>query len=139
MQVLKTQDIAQNLERIFWNLGLKVTTVFLRIMLVVINQFIETESGKNRPGDWQRKEKRIVGWESLSHAFLYPQPQGQNFKKICKKVEKKMRPGGREKWPIKIIETAGKTLESVLVRADPFMGNKCVDPKCLQNKTLRIK
>ena len=45
-----------------------------------------------------------------------------------------MRPGGRENWPIKIIESAGKTLGSVLVKADPFLGNKCVDPKCIPNK-----
>ena len=45
-----------------------------------------------------------------------------------------MRPGGRENWPIKIIETSGKTLESVLVKADPFLGNKCVDSKSLPNK-----
>ena len=50
-----------------------------------------------------------------------------------------MRPGGRENWPIKIIETAGKTLESVLVKSDPFNGNKCEDPKCLPNKNKKNK
>ena len=38
-----------------------------------------------------------------------------------------MRPGGGENWGIKIIETAGKSLEKVLVKNDPFGGNKCQD------------
>ena len=45
-----------------------------------------------------------------------------------------MRPGVRENWCIKIIETAGKTLENGLVKADPFSGNKCLDKTCLPNK-----
>ena len=36
----------------------------------------------------------------------------------------------------KIIKFSGKTLESVLVKADPFQGNKCLDPKCLPNKNV---
>ena len=42
--------------------------------------------------------------------------------------------GGREVWPIKIIETAGRTLEQTLVNTDPFNGNLCSDPKCLPSK-----
>ena len=68
-----------------------------------------------------------------------PPTLGSELQKNMQKIEKEMRPGGREMWPIKIIETAGKTLESVLVRADPFMGNKCVDPKCLPNKNPKNK
>ena len=45
----------------------------------------------------------------------------------AKEIE--MRPGGRENWGIKIIETAGQTLENVLVKSDPFNGNKCLDKK----------
>ena len=51
--------------------------------------------------------------------------------------EKDMRPGGREDWFIKIIETAGNTLENVLVRADPFNGNKCLDSKCIPNNNVK--
>ena len=36
-----------------------------------------------------------------------------------------MRPGGREDWPIKIVETAGKSIECCLVTTDPFHGNQC--------------
>ena len=45
-----------------------------------------------------------------------------------------MRAGGREAYPIKIIETAGKTLEQTLVNTDPFDGNKCTDEKCEPKK-----
>jgi hypothetical protein len=51
-----------------------------------------------------------------------------------------MRPGGREEWPIKIIETSGKSLERCIVKTDPFNGNQCLDKKCLpaQNKNNKI-
>ena len=45
-----------------------------------------------------------------------------------------MRAGGREAWPIKIIETAGRTLEQTLVKTDPFNGNQCYDKNCLPSK-----
>ena len=48
--------------------------------------------------------------------------------------EEEMRAGGREAYPIKIIETAGRTLEQTLVKTDPFDGNKCTDEKCEPNK-----
>ena len=51
-----------------------------------------------------------------------------------------MRPGGREDWPIKIIETSGKSLERCIVKTDPFNGNQCLDKTCLpaQNKNNKI-
>ena len=48
--------------------------------------------------------------------------------------EENMRAGGRENWPIKIIELAGRTLEQTLVKSDPFNGNKCTDKKCIPSK-----
>ena len=50
-----------------------------------------------------------------------------------------MRAGGRENWAIKVIETAGKTLENVLVKSDPFGGNKCDDKNCIPNKNPKNK
>ena len=50
-----------------------------------------------------------------------------------------MRPGGQENWCIKIIETAGKTLETVLVKADPFSGNKCLDKTCLPKNKISCR
>ena len=45
-----------------------------------------------------------------------------------------MRSGGRERYPIKIIETGRRTLEQTLVNTDPFDGKRCSDKKCEQNK-----
>ena len=56
------------------------------------------------------------------------------LKQLMQSKEVEMRPGGREKWPIKIIETAGQTLEQALVKSDPFGGNKCLDKNCLPSK-----
>ena len=48
--------------------------------------------------------------------------------------EEQNRAGGREAWPIKIIEMAGKTLEHTSVKTDPFNRNQCTDTKCLPSK-----
>ena len=48
--------------------------------------------------------------------------------------ERQLRPGGRKEWPIKMIDTAGKTLERCLVKVDPFNGNQCSDKNCLPVK-----
>ena len=53
--------------------------------------------------------------------------------------EAEMRAGGREEFPIKIIETAGKTLERTLVNSDPFGGKKCTEAKCEPRKNPRNK
>ena len=45
--------------------------------------------------------------------------------------EEESRAGGREAWPFKIFEMAGKTLERTWVNSDPFNGNKCTDNKCV--------
>ena len=44
-----------------------------------------------------------------------------------------------EDYPIKIIETAGKTLEQTLVNTDPFGGNQCNDEKCEPKKNSNVK
>ena len=62
---------------------------------------------------------------------------GSSLKKMMQAKEIKMRPGGRENWSIKIIETAGQTLENVLVKPDPFNGDKCLDLKCIPNKNMK--
>ena len=50
-----------------------------------------------------------------------------------------MRPGGREEWAIRIIETSGKPLERCIVKTDPFNGNQCLDSKCLPAKNKNNK
>ena len=49
--------------------------------------------------------------------------------------EKEMRAGGREKYAIQMIESAGNTLERMLVNKDPFDGNQCEDENCLVSKS----
>ena len=71
-----------------------------------------------------------------SCVFVPPTP-GSALKKMMQAKEIEMRPGGRENWSIKIIETAGQTLENVLVKSDPFNGNKCFDLKCIPNKNMK--
>ena len=44
--------------------------------------------------------------------FLPPTP-GSELQKLMQNKEALMRPGGHENWPIKVIETAGKTLGNV--------------------------
>ena len=95
-----------------------------------------------RPKDWnetsrwlakRRKKNNWLGpfWKS---AIFVPPTPGSELKKQMQAKEEEMRAGGREGYPIKIIETAGKTLEQTLVNTDPFDGNKCTDEKCEPNK-----
>ena len=51
--------------------------------------------------------------------------------------EEEMRAGRRESLLIKKIEAAGKPLERVLVKTDPFSGNKCSDKTCLPNRNTK--
>ena len=61
------------------------------------------------------------------------------MKKRMQRKEQETRVGGREGWPIKIIETAGRTLEQTLVNNDPFEGNACNDPKCVPSRDPKNK
>ena len=63
---------------------------------------------------------------SVTKSFVPPTKGGQ-LKKLLQQKELAMRPGGREDWAIQLIETAGKTLEKVLVNTDPFGGTQCPD------------
>ena len=85
----------------------------------------------------QKKRKRKKGWmggEFKSVIFVPPTPGGE-LKKRLQAREEELRPGGREEWKIRIVETAGKSVERSLVNNDPCDGNKCDDEKCLVNKS----
>ena len=81
----------------------------------------------------RRKKNNWLGSFWKSCIFIPPTP-GSELKKQMQAKEEEMRKGGREEYPIKIIETAGKTLEQTLVNTDPFRGNQCNDEKCEPNK-----
>ena len=72
------------------------------------------------------KSKRWLGGEYKSYTFV-PHTPGSELKKLKQAKEEEMRPGGRETFHIKIIESAGYPLERILGNADPFDGNKCED------------
>ena len=52
--------------------------------------------------------------------------------------EEELQKGGRESFPVKIIETAGKTLEQTLVDTDPFNWNECADKKCVVSNNTNV-
>ena len=80
----------------------------------------------------QRRKKTWLG-DYKSCIFVPPTPDS-SLQKLMQAKEKEMRAGGRETLPIKIIETAGKPLEIILVKTDPFKGNKCTDKTCIPNR-----
>ena len=80
----------------------------------------------------KRKSKSWLGNYKLC-IFVPPTPNSELQKQMQMK-EKELRPGGMEDFLIKIVETAGKPLERVLVNNDPFDGNKCNDKQCLPNR-----
>ena len=95
-----------------------------------------------RSKEWPKSARRMDKERKKSHpgysyksCFFVPPTPGSELKAILQSIEKIE----IENWPIRIIETSGKTLESVLVKADPFQGNKCLDPKCLPNKNVKNK
>ena len=83
--------------------------------------------------DRQKKAKNWLGSHYKSCIFVPPTP-GSELQKRMQKVELEMRPGGRENWAIKFIETAGKSIERVLVTTDPLNGNRCSDKSCFPKK-----
>ena len=90
---------------------------------------------------WLEKRRRKNNWLGKfwkSCIFVPPTP-GSELKKQMQAKEEEMRAGGRESFPIKIIETAGKTLEQTLVNTDPFNGNQCSDEKCEPKKNPKNK
>ena len=81
----------------------------------------------------KRKQKRWLGADYKSYIFVPPTP-GSKLRIQMQEKEREMRAGGREKYAIKVIESAGNTLERMLVKTDPFDGNQCEDENCLVNK-----
>ena len=116
------------------------------------NKILEADRNKSKPlyrtkgwkssarrMDSKKKSQNWLGPSFKSCIFVPPTP-GSELKKLLQQKEEEMRPGGREEWPIKIIETYGKSLERFIVKTDPFNGNQCLDKKCLpaQNKNNKI-
>ena len=68
----------------------------------------------------KRKQKRWLGADYKSYIFVPPTP-GSELRIQMQEKEREMRAGGREKYAIKVIESAGNTLERMLVKTDVRM------------------
>ena len=123
----------------------------LRSGLQGYNKILEAERDGvrpvHRPKGWKesarwlekrRKKNNWLGSFWKSCIFVPPTP-GSELKKRMQAKEEESRAGGREKYPIKIIEIAGRTLEQTLCNTDPFGGNQCTDEKCEVKKNPRNK
>ena len=146
--IQRMKNSGQN--EIFWSEVLKAG-------LQGYNKILEADNIGSKPiyrsKEWKcaaiglEKRKKKTNWLGpfyKSCIFVPPTPGGE-LKKRMQAKEKELRTGGREDYPIKIIETAGRPLERALVKSDPFNGNQCHDKKCFvqvntNNKTqLSIK
>ena len=63
-----------------------------------------------------RKAKNWLG--SYKSCIFVPPTPNLEIQKLMQAKEKELRAGGRENFPIKIIETAGKPLERMLAKPD---------------------
>ena len=133
MQVLKNSGYNSKFRREVLKSGLKGYNCILADHKSGLKPIYRPKSSRR----WAKKNKKKNWLGSFKSYIFIPPTPGSELMKNMQTIEKDIRPGGRENWPIKIIETSGKTLESVLVKADPFLGNKCVDLKCLPNKNLK--
>ena len=139
MQALNNSGYTSQLRKENQNAGLKK-----------YNKILEADQKGGRPIFWKKEWRRAARWiggqkrkkswlvEYKSCIFI-PPTTNSNLKKALQAKEKEMRVGGREKFPIKIIETAGKSLERVLVSIDPFERNQCIDKTCFPNKHTKNK
>ena len=100
------------------------------------DQLTDQRAGTKLPHGWQRGERKTTGWAlsgSPASSFL----RAGSELKLMQSREEEMRTGGKETYPIKIIETADKTLEqTLLVNTDPFDGDETFVPS--QNSKNKI-
>ena len=99
-----------------------------------------------RTKEWRKstrrmdKQKKKYNWLGMYKTCIFvPPTPGAQLQKLMQNKEAMMRAGGRENYAIKVIETAGQTLENILVKSDPFGGNKCDDKNCIPNKNPKNK
>ena len=117
----------------------------LKSGLVGYNRILAADSAGTRPiyrmkqwqasSRWMEKKRRKKNWlgSFWKLCVFFPAMPRSELKKRMQCKEEESRAGGREAWPIKIIEMVSKTLEQTLVKPDPFNGNVCSDKKCLHN------
>ena len=135
MQLLKNSGYSETFRLEILNSGLKGYNKILCAERDGVRP-VYRPKGWKESARWLEKRKKKGNWLGpfwKSSIFVPPTP-GSELKKQMQAKEEEMRAGGREAYPIKIIETAGKTLEQTLINTDPFNGNQCKDEKCEPNK-----
>ena len=140
MQLLKNSGYSQKFRAEILKSGLKGYSKILEAERDGVRPMYRPKGWKES-ARWLEKRRKKNNWLGLfwkSCIFVPPTP-GSELKKQMQAKEEEMRAGGREAYPIKIIETAGKTLEQTLVNTDPFDGNKCTDDKCEPSKNPKNK
>ena len=140
MQVLKNSGYSQKFRLEILHSGLQGYNKILKAERDGIRP-VYRPKGWNESARWLEKRRKKNNWLGpfwKSCIFVPPTP-GSELKKLMQSKEEEMRAGGREAFPIKIIETAGKTLEQALVNTDPFGGNQCTDEKCVPSKNPQNK
>ena len=140
MQLLKNSGYSETFRAEILKSGLKGYNLILEAEREKVRP-VYRPKGWKESAQWLEKKKKKNNWLGKfwkSCIFVPPTP-GSELKKQMQAKEEEMRAGGREAFPIKIIETAGKTLEQTLVNTDPFNGNQCSDEKCEPNKNPKNK
>ena len=140
MQLLKNSGYSEAFRLEILNSGLKGFDKILKAEREGIRPMFRPKGWKEsaRWLEKRRKKRNWLGTFWKSCIFVPPTP-GSELKKQMQAKEEETRAGGREDYPIKIIETAGKTLEQTLVNTDPFEGNQCNDEKCEPTKNSKNK
>ena len=106
------------------------------------NKILEQDKEGTKPlyrsKDWRRSARRLakkdkkINWLGSYKACIFvPPTPNSELKQLMQAKELEMRPGGRENWPIRIVETSGQTLGRALVKTDLFNRNKCLEKTCL--------
>ena len=149
----KKQQITSDFMQIMKNSGYsgKFRREILMSALNGYNKILEAEKSGEKPmyrmKDWRssarwlenkRKARHWLGPKYKSCIFVPPTPNSE-LQKLMQMKEEEMRAGGREDWAIKVIETAGRSLEKCLVNSDPLRGNQCSDKSCLPARNTRNK
>ena len=140
MQLLKNSGYSETFRAEILKSGLKGYNLILQAEREGVRP-VYRPKGWKEAARWLEKRRKKHNWLGKfwkSCIFVPPTP-GSELKKQMQAKEEEMRAGGREAFPIKIIETAGKTLEQALVNTDPFNGNQCTDEKCEPSKNPKNK
>ena len=100
-----------------------------------MEQYKEQKSRRSAQGLEDQKKKWLGA--TFKYFIFVPTTPGAELKQRMQKKGKadETRAGGREDWPIRIMEGTGKNIKRSVVNTDPFNGNHCNDKKCLPNKS----